>query len=396
MKTVTKSKKEDDILSSPLKHTVISTRKQLHGWHHGKRECTGERMLINPYNGCSIDCFFCYGKALPGHFQKFRKKGIITVCDNFDRTVAKQLDSINVACAGYLSPVTDPFQKINEKYKLSQKIIREFISRNIPMDIVTKAIIPEEVIQTIKGQKHSLCQVSILTPHEKLQRTLVPNGAAVNQLFKNINQLAKAGIHAVCRIDPVLPYITDREKDLTEIIRRAAGEGAKHIIASSLDIPLSIRKDIEQTLRTIFGAGMTFEYNQLYKEFIDGHFHAHIDYRNGLFELLRSICDKENLTFALCMEYELKGGKPVGMNRRFMSSVNCEGIDVPVYIRNGDKFEPAANCSGACLTCTDPECGIGELAMGIPGSKKDWKLSDYRRWSKELKNDNKKSRNQKR
>jgi hypothetical protein len=84
------------------------------------------------------------------------------------------------------------------------------------------------------------------------------------------------------------------------------------------------------------------------------------------------------------MEYELLAGRPVGLNREFMSSTNCEGVDVPVYRRCGDGFVPAADCSGACLTCTDAVCGIEDLAMGAGVEKRDFNLRDYRRWSRNL------------
>jgi len=118
------NKREYEVIEEPEKHILIFTKKELHGWWPGKRECTSERMLINPYNGCGIGCFFCYTLAFPGYFQIFREKGIITVAKDFDRVVAKQLDSIDIASCGYLSPVTDPFQPLNEKYHLSEKIIR--------------------------------------------------------------------------------------------------------------------------------------------------------------------------------------------------------------------------------------------------------------------------------
>jgi len=101
------NKKDYKIIDKPQRHILISTKKELHGWWPGKRECTSERMLINPYNGCGIGCFFCYSLAFPGYFQIFREKGVITVAKDFDKSIAKQLDSINVASCGYLSPVTD-------------------------------------------------------------------------------------------------------------------------------------------------------------------------------------------------------------------------------------------------------------------------------------------------
>ena len=67
-----------------------------------------------------------------------------------------------------------------------------------------------------------------------------------------------------------------------------------------------------------------------------------------------------------------------------MTSTNCDGMDVPVYIRKNFEFFPASSCKGNCLNCKEALCGIEDLAMGKPGSKKDWKFSDYRRWSKKL------------
>jgi len=379
------NKKEYEVIEEPQRHILVPTKKELHGWWPGKRECTSERMLINPYNGCGIGCFFCYTLAFPGHFQLFRESKVIVVAKDFDKEVSEQLDSIDVASCGYLSPVSDPFQPLNEKYRLSEKIIKAFVERNIPIEFITKAKVPQEAIELIKTQKHSFGQVSILTLNENLRKILVPGGASTDVLFQNLERLSKEGIFAVCRIDPIFPYITDRVKDLEEIIERARSSGVTHIIASVLDIPVKIKENILQNIKRYFGVGMEWDYRRLYKENIDGYLHADIDYRKRVFDALRNICERKNLTFALCMEYEIKKDEVRGLNQEFMSSRNCEGIDIPIYIRKGDKFYPACDCKGDCLHCTNPVCGIEDLAMGREGSKKDWRLSDYKRWSKELK-----------
>ena len=378
------NKKDYEVIEKPQRHILISTKKELHGWWPGKRECTSERMLINPYNGCGIGCFFCYSLAFPGYFQIFREKGIISVAKDFDKNIAEQLDSINVASCGYLSPVTDPFQDLNEKYHLSENIIRVFVERNIPIEFITKARIPQEALELMKEQKHSFGQVSILTLQENLRKILSPDGASTEVLFENLERLSKEGIFAVCRIDPILPHITDRIKDLTEIIERAKSKGATHIIASVLDIPLKIKNDILSKLEKYFGTGKKWDYQRIYKENIDASLHADINYRKRIFDSLRNICESKKLTFALCMEYESKKGEIKGLNKEFMSSHNCEGIDIPVYKRKGKRLYPACECRGNCLYCTHAKCGIEDLAMGKEGAKKDWHLKDYRRWSNEL------------
>lgn len=375
------NKRKYKVIEEPEKHILVSTKKELHGWWPGKRECTSERMLINPYNGCSIGCFFCYASAFPGYFQIFRERGVITVARDFDQVLKEQLDSIDIASCGYLSPVTDPFQPLNEKYRLSEKIIKVFIEKNIPIEFVTKASIPQEAIELIKLQLHSFGQISILTLDDKMRKIFVPRGASTTLLFRNLERLAKEEVFAVCRIDPIFPYLTDKPKDLTELVERAKSSGAKHIIASVLDIPLRIKEKVLEALRDNFGIGIEQDYQRLYKENIDGYLNAKIDYRKRIFDLLRNICERKKLTFALCMEYQLEKGEAIGLNQEFMSSRNCEGIDIPIYRRKGEKFYPATDCSGNCLNCTEPRCGIEDLAMGRDRAKKDWRLRDYRRWS---------------
>ena len=374
-----------EVIDKPVKHILHKTTKELHGWYPGKRECTAERMLINPYNGCSHNCFFCYARALPGNFQKFREEGITTVCEDFDKVIARQLDSINVASCGYLSPVTDPFQPLNDKYHLSEKIVKEFVSRNIPIEFITKGKVPQEVIDLIKEQPHSFGQVSILTLEEDLGKILTPGGAKIEELLDNLERLSRAGIHTVARLDPIFPYLSDDKKKLEQLVGVVLDRGANHIIASCLDIPLRISKEVMTKLKENFGAGLVYDYRRLYSERIDNSYHAEINYRKKLFDLLRNICERRGVSFALCMEYELIEGKPEGLNREFASSLNCEGIDIPVYIREGKTFKPATDCKGACLFCKEAKCGIEDLAMGrSKDTKKDWKLSDYKRWSKQI------------
>lgn len=372
------------IILEPYPHILIPSKKQLHGWWPGKRECTGERLLINPYNGCSIGCFFCYTRAFPGYFELFQNRGIVVVAEDFPSTVEKQLDSINVASCGYLSPVCDPFQKVNEKYHYSEKIIRIFTERNIPIEFITKSEVPEEVIELLKIQKHSFGQISILTLDDNLRRVLVPFGADTETLLNNIKRMKKNGIFVVARIDPILPFVNDDKEDLKKLVERCIEAGASHIITSVLDIPLKIKNFVFEEISKKFGKKTVRLYSELYREKIDGYLHADINYRKGIFTFLKSLTQKESVSFALCMEYGIEDGKPRGLNRRFATSINCEGINIPLYIRKNKKFIPATNCHGNCLNCNEALCGISELAMGKPGSKKDWKLKDYRRWSKKI------------
>jgi DNA repair photolyase len=377
------------VVQHPIPHILVDSNKQLHGWWngiepHGNRECTAERLLINPYNGCGHNCLFCYSHALGGYFTAFREHGVLTVFRDFDKRIAQQLDSLSVASCGYLSPVTDPFQPLNEHYELTEKILKEFVDRNIPVQVTTKGRISERALVLLKQQEHAFGAISLLTPDEDKRQHLMVGGASTDELVRNIERLANAGTFAVCRIDPVIPYVTDTQRDLEELVQNVVEAGAGHIITSCLDIPVAMKYELYTELAARFGVSRK-QLADLYTERMGGRLHAHLNYRRKLFSMIRALCDRNRVTMSLCMEFASVQGKRVrGLNAEFMSSglENCEGINVPLYARHGDgkRFEPIAGCNGSCLRCyfanEAPACGIPDLKQA--GA---WTLRDYRRWS---------------
>jgi len=386
-----------EIISDPVPHILIDSKKKIHGWWNsakdkGNRACTSERLLINPYNGCSWNCFFCYANALWGYFELFRKENIVTVFKNFDQVVDKQLESLLCASCGYISPTTDPFQQVNNKYHLTEKIMRIFLKYDLPVEIITKGVITDDAIKIMAEHpyNHSFGQVSILTQDDDLRKKLIlGKGASTNQLFKNIERLANSNIHAVCRIDPIIPYVNDNLKEIKEIIDAAIDAGASHIGLSILDIPIFIKDEILNHLALIKGRSIIEKYNKLYTERITSDLHSDINYRKVLLSKIKEYCLQNKITMSTCMEFEIirKDNKiwyeSLNNNNQFMTSDNCEGINIPIYTRNkyGDKFRPV-KCKGNCLYCK-----LNPIPCKIPPLQeaKNWKLKDYKEWSKFLK-----------
>ncbi|HOV21250.1 MAG TPA: radical SAM protein [bacterium] len=370
-----------------MEYIEVVSDKKIHGWWKGKRECSSERVLLNPYVGCEIGCFFCYTCGYPGKFQLSKKESKVFVYINFVDNLKKQIEKLNYISTCYLSPVSDPFQPAEKIFKITEKTIEFLISKNIPVNITTKETIPENIIEMIKGHPHCYGQVSILTIDENLRKKLMEKGAETDKLFENIRNLSKNNIFSICRIDPIIPFINDSQDTLEEIIKRSKDCGAKHIIASIIDINISKKEEIFTEIEKKFGRSIKRKLEELYIEKIGSSLHSKIDYRKNVFSLLRNLCDKYNLTFALCMEFEKKDGKIYGLNKEFGSSVNCEGINIPIYKRDGEKFSPACDCNGNCISCNFPSCGIEEIAQGKVKNNnyKGFDFYDYLRWSKKQK-----------
>lgn len=349
---------------SPVPHYLVSgSQKKLHGWYNRHyRECTSERLIVNPYCGCQINCFFCYAKALPGYFSASHRQGNpVYVFKDFDRQVRRQLDSLAYASCGYLSAVSDPFQKINDKYRMSEKIIRAFVDYNVPIEVVTKQRIPDEAIELLSRQSDSFAQISVLTIHEKLRGILSPGSATVEDTLDTMRRLRKNSIYCAGRIDPILPYITDDQPSLLELIETLAAGGVSHIVASVMDIPLNFKRTVLAAIKLYWGSAMEQRYQELYTERIGGCLHAAQGYREGLFSWLSLETKKRGMSFSLCMEFKRRGAVLSGMNIQYSSSRNCEGKDVPVYRREGSRFNPIVGCKGNCLRCDSFVCGLSRF-----------------------------------
>jgi len=384
--------KEFEVLAHPYPHIVVPTRKEvIHGWFYGyedngRRECTSERILLNPYNGCSVNCPMCYARSFGGYFSLWDETGVVTVFEKFDLKLRDELSKLYWASCAYLSPSSEPFQKpLENYYHLSEKSAYVFLDLDLPVDFVTKRgdNIPIKLLDRMAEHPygHCIAQFTILSVDEEVNRVFAPGGASVEDQFKAVRRCADRGIFTVVRMDPLFPGITDGERSIRDLVERAKSEGAKHVIFSLCDIgrPGELRR---KRLLSIVKEHFPDAYDlwlRVYRFSQDGD----IAYRRRIFKIARKICDEVGVTMALCMEFEELevDGKVFyrGLNEEFMSSTSCEGLDTPIYwrARLDDKFKPLEGCNGACLLCAKglqkPVCGQRVLIKASA-----LKLRDYR------------------
>lgn len=354
---------------------LVETKKNVvHGWYFpfssGRRECSSERILINPYNGCTVNCPMCYTRAYGGYFDEWNRSGTITVFKDVHKKLKEELSKLYYASCGYFCPVTDPFQyPIENDYHLSELCMDVFLELDLPVEFITKngSNVPDRVFKKLSEHKygHCFCQYTILTLDKDISKMLSPGGSTPDEQFKAVRKAKDYGLYVVVRVDPIIPGINDAREVLSELIDVAKDNGADHIIASVCDLN---KKSMEKMLPIAEELGLKKLWQSLYVERMGMSYHACLNYRREVFRTLRELCTERGLSFALCMEFYKSGRKYRGMNEEFMTSKVCEGKIVPVYFRRSlkENFRPIAGCDGDCLSCAKgmkyPICGKPLLA----------------------------------
>ncbi|MEM1545086.1 MAG: hypothetical protein QXY40_02415 [Candidatus Methanomethylicia archaeon] len=377
-----------EVIENPIPHIVVPTTKEVvHGWFYGygdrgRRECCSERILLNPYNGCSVSCIFCYSRGFKGYFRLWNEENIITVFKGFDVKLKEELSKLYVASCGYLSPSTDPFQSpLEEMYNLSVKAANVMLDLGLPIEFITKKgdKVPLSLLHRMAEHRFSHCftQYTIIGIDKNIVQIFSPGSSSTEDQFKSVCRSADYGLFTIVRVDPLLPGITDDSETIEYIVSRGKHEGASHFIFSLCDLSSGWRNKTLRAVKEYFPEAYPLWLKIYSKGYLGG-----LNYRLKVFKTAREICDKYRVTMALCMEFKILKDKGrlryVGLNEEFMTSRNCEGVDIPIYYRRSlrDEFKPLEGCNGNCLFCAkgsqQPVCGEYKLMRADALKLKDY------------------------
>lgn len=182
---------------------------------------------INPYRGCEHGCIYCF--ARPTHAFHDLSPGVDFESRLFAKPDAPKLLHSTLSKPGYqVAPIamgtnTDPYQPIEEQWRITRAIIELLVETKHPFTITTKSdrvLRDLDLIATAGRMGLASVALSVTSLDPKIHRTLEPRAPAPRKRLAAIKELRAAGVPAHVAIAPVIPQITDHE--LEAIIASAA------------------------------------------------------------------------------------------------------------------------------------------------------------------------------
>lgn len=168
--------------------------------------------VINPYVGCPHGCKYCYAsfmKRFTGHKEEWGTFIDIKKCDKQINT--KKVENKTV----FLSSVTDCYNKFEEKYELTRKILKELINVNCDLTISTKSKLILRDLGLLKQIKNLTVSMSINTLDENFKNDM-DNASSIQERLDTLKELHNNGIYTVLFMSPIFPYITNF-KEIIEV-----------------------------------------------------------------------------------------------------------------------------------------------------------------------------------
>ena len=217
----------------------------------------GFETSINPYRGCEHGCIYCF--ARPTHEYLGFSAGL-----DFESRIMVKLDAAELLEAELssskwkpqvlmMSGVTDPYQPIERKLKITRRCLEVLAKFRNPVAFVTKnRLVTRDIdlLGDLASHKAAAVNVSVTSLDPKLQQVLEPRTSAPAARLDAVAQLRAAGIPVGVMVAPIIPGLTDHE--IPAIVAACAKAGAQFAGYTVVRLPWAIAPMFEHWLEEHF------------------------------------------------------------------------------------------------------------------------------------------------
>jgi len=174
--------------------------------------------VINPYTGCQHACSYCYArfmKKFTGHKEPWGE--FVDVKINAPELLQAELKKKKQGRV-WLSGVCDPYQPLEERYRLSRQCLELLICNKWPVTIQTRSPLVLRDIDIIKGAENLDAGLSVTTADDDIRKLFEPSAPPVKDRIRALRELHRSGIRTYAMIAPLLPGAEQLVKELAGIV----------------------------------------------------------------------------------------------------------------------------------------------------------------------------------
>jgi DNA repair photolyase len=257
-------------------------------WRSGLCTCP-PKLTFNPYTGCDHQCIYCYATGYIPNFKDIRPKK--ELLSQLKREAAKlKGETISIANS------SDPYPRAEASEGLTRRCLEILAQSNCKIQIITKSnlVARDDDLLT---KTPSTVAFTITTEDDNLAKLLEPYAPAPSQRIKAAQDLIKAGIPVLVRIDPIIFSVNELP---IKLISELASIGVKHITASTYKAKADNWMRLCQAMPRVAEKLKPLYFQQ--GERIGGNTLLPKDLRYKLLKSIRDMAIAQGMKFGVCRE----------------------------------------------------------------------------------------------
>ncbi|GFO55945.1 radical SAM protein [Geomonas sp. Red276] len=161
--------------------------------------------VINPYVGCQHACSYCYArymKKFTGHREPWGT--FVDVKINAAELLRKEVARKKKATV-WMSGVCDPYQPLEEKYRLTRHCLQVLLEAEWPVVVQTRSPLVLRDIDIIGIGKSIEVGFSITTADDDIRKSFEPHAPPIAERVNALAELKRAKVRTYAMIAPILP-----------------------------------------------------------------------------------------------------------------------------------------------------------------------------------------------
>jgi DNA repair photolyase len=185
---------------------------------------------INPYVGCQHACLYCYADFMgrfTGHHEPWGT--FVDAKINAPEVLERQLRRAQPGAVS-LSTVTDPYQPLEARYRLTRRLLEQFPGRGFQVSVLTKSSLVVRDLDVLKQISQVEVGFSLTTLDPAIARHFEPGASSPTERLQAMRNLSEAGISTWLFIAPALPYFADTDPMLEALFVAAKQAGARSVL----------------------------------------------------------------------------------------------------------------------------------------------------------------------
>jgi DNA repair photolyase len=208
--------------------------------------CLNGIPTLNITNGCIFRCTYCYARG----YSQAPDKGAVHLYVNLPSLIEKELLRKRVIPSwAILNTSSDCFQPHPDILDVTYEVIRILLDHGIGISFLTKGVIPGRFFDLFgRSPEKILAQIGLVSLSERYWKGYEPHTPSPEQRIENIRRLKQVRISPEIRIDPIIPFVTDREIDMMFFFERLKGLGVRRVTVSYLHVRPAIQQQLIKEL----------------------------------------------------------------------------------------------------------------------------------------------------
>ncbi len=185
---------------------------------------------MNLYRGCSHGCIYCDSRSACYQIDRFD-----TVRAKADAVAMLEAELRSKRTTGVITmgSMSDPYNPHEEQLQHTRQALELIRKYRFGAAFTTKSALcrrDAEILAEIARHAPVCARLTVTCADDALCRKIEPHVSVPSERFQAISALAGKDVFCGVWLNPVLPYLTDSEENIRQIVRMTADHGGRFVV----------------------------------------------------------------------------------------------------------------------------------------------------------------------